>query len=79
MTISRKEFVRYEKTLNDIKRMVSALHSASFWRGSYKDALKQDIIDECIKLRVALEVRVSKPRPRGQAGAPDTNAKPHDA
>ena len=62
MTISRKEFQNYAKALGGIRGMAFNLCDASWWRSSYKKALLQDIVDECLKLEDTLKTRVSKPR-----------------
>ena len=69
MTISRKEFVRYEGSLANIGFLASELRRTPWWRPGTKTELLADIQTECVTMSDTLACRISKPRPRKQGNA----------
>ena len=64
MTISRKEFARYSRLIQDTRNYAATLREAPWWRPSLKQCMLGSIRANLAELEEALAARISKPRPR---------------
>ena len=62
MTISRKEFERYQQMIFDLHDFCIELRDARFWQRNRKRKIAEQVDNLCVLFSIELKNRVSKPR-----------------